>query len=353
MPKNNEKNILVARLSALGDVAMTIPVLYDACLANPERHFIFLTKKRNASCFIESPPNLSVEGIDFDNYRGLPGIFRLARELRNKYNIDTFIDLHDVLRTQIMRVAMHLTGVKVFNILKGRRSKRALTRRNNKILLPLVPTIRRYAEVFHRAGIKLEPAFTSIFGKGRGAPEAFGHVTPPPAPGEVWIAIAPFAKHKGKIYPLNQMKEVVDVLAKEPGRKLFIFGFGEEEEKKIETLKGDNPNVYNMAKLRIGFPAELALLSHCRVMLSMDSANQHLASLVGTRVISIWGATHPYTGFLAWNQSEKDCVQLDIVCRPCSVFGDKPCMRGDYQCLVGISPQLIISKVNEAAGYSY
>lgn len=101
----------------------------------------------------------------------------------------------------------------------------------------------------------------------------------------------------------------------------------------------------NMARAGIGIRAELALLSHCNVMLSMDSANMHLASLVGLRTVSVWGATHPYAGFMGWNQQMHDAVQLDMVCRPCSVFGNKPCARGDYHCLNGIPPSLIIEKI--------
>lgn len=77
----------------------------------------------------------------------------------------------------------------------------------------------------------------------------------------------------------------------------------------------------------------------------MDSANMHLASLVGLRTVSVWGATHPYTGFLGWRQRTRDVVQLDMTCRPCSVFGDRPCFRGDYHCLAGITPKMIIEKL--------
>ena len=90
---------------------------------------------------------------------------------------------------------------------------------------------------------------------------------------------------------------------------------------------------------------ELALMSHLDVMLAMDSGNMHLASLVGTPVVSVWGATHPYAGFMGWGQSEKNAVQISLPCRPCSIFGNKPCIRGDYACLRQITPNQIIEKV--------
>ena len=76
------------RLSALGDVAMTIPVLYPVCKANPGTRFIMLTKKWPASMFHDRPANLMVVGIDTKDYKGVFGLRRLASKLRKQYQID-------------------------------------------------------------------------------------------------------------------------------------------------------------------------------------------------------------------------------------------------------------------------
>ena len=80
----------------------------------------------------------------------------------------------------------------------------------------------------------------------------------------------------------------------------------------------------------------------------MDSANMHLASLVNIPVISIWGATHPYAGFMGWNQNPNNAVQIDLNCRPCSIYGNKPCLRNDYACIKNISPELITQRTELA-----
>jgi ADP-heptose:LPS heptosyltransferase len=77
----------------------------------------------------------------------------------------------------------------------------------------------------------------------------------------------------------------------------------------------------------------------------MDSSNMHLASLTGIPVVSIWGATHPYAGFLGYGQTEENAIQLNLECRPCSIYGQKPCLRGDYACIQNITPQTIVDKV--------
>ena len=90
---------------------------------------------------------------------------------------------------------------------------------------------------------------------------------------------------------------------------------------------------------------ELIIMSHLDVMLSMDSANMHLASLTATPVVSVWGATHPYAGFMGFRQKEENAVQIDLECRPCSIFGQKPCQRGDYACMNNIPPERITERI--------
>ena len=92
---------------------------------------------------------------------------------------------------------------------------------------------------------------------------------------------------------------------------------------------------------------ELILMSHLDVMLSMDSANMHLASLTATPVVSVWGATHPYAGFVGWNQPQENIIQADLDCRPCSIYGKRPCRRGDLACMNMIRPEQIVERIEQ------
>lgn len=344
---NHPRRVLVTRFSALGDVAMTIPVLYSVALCNPATQFIFVTRASMTGMFVNPPSNLTVKGIDLNDpdYKGLTGINRLYRRLRDEYDFDAVADLHDVLRTQILDLRARLGGIRVARINKGRSHKRRLTRQTNKVMLPLTSQRARYREVFFRLGLVVESRFNSLYPDGRGPEQLFAGITEPKAEGEKWIGIAPFAKHKGKIYPIALMEKVVEHFSQMPHVKIFLFGGGKEEAEVLGAWADRYPHTVSLASKRHGFPVELSLLSHLDVMVSMDSANMHLASLVRTPVVSIWGATHPYCGFKGWRQDDNDLVQLSMTCRPCSVFGDKPCHRGDYHCLAGIAPQIIIDKV--------
>jgi len=340
------KNILIARFSALGDVAMTIPVVYSACRSNPGTRFFYLTRRHASSLFINTPENLSVIPIDTKGYEGIGGISRLAGNIIRQYNIEAFADLHDVLRTKMMRIVFRIHGIASHHLNKGRRGRRALTRANRKVFLPLTSMRMRYREVFHALGLTYRDSFTGIFPDSLPDPEQFSQATSPKLPGETWIGIAPFARHPGKIYPLQHMEQVVKNLSERPGYKIFLFGAGPKETNILGRWGMKYDNTINTAALSMGIPSELALLAHCDTIVSMDSANMHMASLVGTRVVSIWGATHPYCGFMGWHQKKEDSVQLDMICRPCSVFGDKPCRFGDYHCLHGIFPKMITDTID-------
>ncbi len=345
------RNVLIARFTALGDVAMTVPVVYSVCDAHPNTHFVMITQPVASTLFVNKPANLEVVGVDVKvKYHGVKGIHRLYKDLMEQYHIDVFIDLHDVLRTWLLGFFFTLNGVPVKRIDKGRRGKWALTRRFNKRMFPLISSRERYREVFYRAGFVFDETFKSLFGGEKPSPTVFSEITEPKKDGERWIAIAPFAKHLGKIYPIHLMKKVLDEVASWDGVKVFLFGGGEEEKKVLAQWDEEHGNVTSLAVKRYGFPTELSLLSHCDVMVSMDSANMHLASLVCLPVVSVWGATHPYCGFMGWHQDPRDAVQLNMLCRPCSVFGNKPCRFKDFFCLSGIAPSLIVSHVKAVLG---
>lgn len=338
--------ILVTRFSALGDIAMTIPALYDACTSNPDVQFLMLTRKGPAKMFVNSPKNLRVLGINLDDYKGAAGLWRLANELV-KAGVSKMVDLHDVLRTQLLRAFLASKGIPSVRLHKGRVAKRNLTRASNKHIVPLKNSVERYRDAFRRAGLNMTPSFRSVFPSPPN-PDLFAAATPPKLPGEKWIGVAPFAKHKGKIYPPELMQQALAIMAEKENVKIFIFAGGPDEEARARIWADMFPSVTSLANLNMGFEAELALMSFCDVVLSMDSANMHLASLAGTRVVSVWGATHPFCGFMGFGQSEQDAIQLQMSCRPCSVFGNKPCRRGDYHCLRGISPLRIVKSIGLA-----
>ncbi|MDR3060567.1 MAG: glycosyltransferase family 9 protein [Dysgonamonadaceae bacterium] len=334
--------VLVIRLSALGDVAMLVPVLYSIATKHPEDEFILVTKSPLLGIFEYKPSNVSVFPVYSKNvHKGFKGLFHLIRELW-ALKPDKVADAHNVLRSIYIRTFFLLAGKKVSVIDKGKAEKTALTRRYNKKFSPLKTSIQRYCEVFSDLGYDPELTFKSIF---EYADREFGIIEPFTGNKTgTWIGIAPFAKHRGKIYPPEKTEEVLKILSSRPDTKIFLFG-GKEETDSLRTWSERYPSTVCIAG-NMKFPSELLLMSYIDVILTMDSGNMHLASLTGTPTVSIWGATHPYAGFYGFGQSPDNAVQIELSCRPCSVYGNKPCFRKDYACINGISPQMIVEKID-------
>lgn len=337
--------LLVVRFSAFGDVAMTVPVIASLARQYPGMDITVLSKPFMQPLFAEAPSNVRFRGVDLSLYKGVGGLFRLFRELRKETRYDAVADLHDVLRSKVLRTLFRLSGVRVAHIDKGRREKRALVSPRRKTLRPLPSSFARHEEVFRKLGFPVKTEFRSIYGEGKGDPSLFQPVTGLPGNEKHWIGIAPFAAHRGKILPDDTLARLIAEAAAHTDWRIFLFGGGKAEKEKLEQWSAGYGNVSSLAgKLKLD--GELALMSHLDVMVSMDSANMHLASLTGTPVVSVWGATHPCAGFMGWGQTLENAVQAEeLPCRPCSIFGNKPCHRGDYACLTRITAHQIIEKI--------
>ena len=334
--------ILALRLSALGDVAMTVPVIYSFAHTYPGHDITIVTREQWSALFEGMPSNVHFYGVDLNDYRGIRGLSRLYDELKREHP-GAVADFHDVLRTKYLDARFRMAGVKVSVITKGRIEKKELTRAEHKRLKPLKTSPERYADVLRRLGFQLELEFHSIFGDDEGDVGTLANIVGAKNENE-WIGIAPFAKHEGKIYPPEMMERVIAQLCKRPGRRIFIFGGGSEERKTAEEWQARYPSVFSLiGKGRM--VDELGVMRRTDVMLTMDSGNMHLAAITGVKVFSIWGATHPYAGFAAWGQTPDSFIQTDLPCRPCSVFGNRKCRRGDYACLRKIDPKVVVEKI--------
>nr|WP_313003147.1 glycosyltransferase family 9 protein [Chryseobacterium gleum] len=319
--------ILAYRFSAFGDVAMTVPVFREFLEQNPGVEIIMVSRK-NFEALFAGIPNVTFKGIDLDDYKGFFGLRKLSNELIREFNPDCIANLHDVIRTKVLDRIYRRKGFKVFKIDKGKEEKEHLTDVWNLEKVQLKKTVERYADVFRDMGFKVE----------------LSHQLRPVSMNKSGIGFAPFAQHKGKMLPLEKSYELARILAR--NHTVYFFGGGKKETETLEKWESEIPNTKNLSG-KLNLTEELHQISQLELMISMDSANMHLASLVGTRCVSIWGATHPYAGFLGFGQSEEDVVQVkDLSCRPCSVFGDKECYRGDWACLEEFNIQKVVDRVN-------
>lgn len=328
----------------MGDVAMTVPVIKEVLRDNKDLHITMVSREEFKVFFYGVDrlkyivPNLNEE------HKGFWGLRRLVKKLSHETTFDAVVDLHGVLRSRVISFLFRIKGVKIARINKGRSEKHNLTKKNNKELVQLKQTTERYADVFRELGLKVN----------------LSHKLPKKLPTQIplniqktvgakageWIGIAPFAQYTGKVYGFDKIGELISMLQNVyPKSKIFLFGGGELEIKKLKNLWDKYPQTILTAG-EMTLLSQLSLMSNLDVMISMDSANMHMASLVGTKVVSVWGATHPYTGFIGYGQSNEWAAQIDdLECRPCSVFGDKRCYKGDYACMENLPCKVIVDKL--------
>lgn len=318
--------ILAYRFSAFGDVAMAAPVFREFLEQNPEVEIVMVSRSNFEALFAEIP-NVIFKGVNLDDYKGFFGLNRLANELIKEFHPDLIANLHDVIRTKILDKIYSTKGFRVFKINKGKEEKEHLTDIWNLNKVQLKKTVERYADVFREMGFQV----------------TLSHQLRPTSFNKSGIGFAPFAQHKGKMLPLEKSYELARILSLK--NTVYFFGGGKAETEILEKWEKEIPNTRNLAG-KLSLTEELDTISQLEMMISMDSANMHLASLVGTRCVSVWGQTHPYAGFLGFGQNEEDVVQVkDLTCRPCSVFGDKECFRGDWACLGELNIQKIVDKI--------
>lgn len=331
------------RLSAMGDVAMTVPVLRALVQQNPEVK-ITVVSRPFFKPFFQGIPNVSFFAFDEKKrHKGFFGLIHLFRDFK-PLDIDAFADLHNVLRSKIVRTLFAISGKKIASVDKGRAAKKALTRAKNKVFQPLPTMFERHANVFQQLGFSVDIS-NPIFPPKQKLDAEVVHLIGDNS--NKLIGIAPFAQYESKVYPLDLMQKVIDALALNPNYKIVLFGGGNKEIELLNALSKNRQNVIVIAG-KIKFEQELQLISNLDIMLSMDSGNAHIAAMLGVNVITLWGATHPFTGFSPFNQPLENALVSDRTkypYLPTSVYGNKK-VKGYEDAMRTISVEKVVEKIN-------
>lgn len=342
--KGEHTHILVIRLSAMGDVAMTVPVLRTFTEKYPQMRITVLTKKSFAPIF-NGMGNVEVVAAEVKKqHKGLIGLWRLFKELK-PLKVDAVADLHNVLRSRVLKKYFTLERVPVVQLDKGRRDKKALTRPKNKVFEQLKTTHQRYADVFAGLGFPIDLTKAKPLERIQLSEKVLGLVQQDT---KKWIGIAPFAAHDGKMYPLDSTEEVIKQLNNTNKYKILLFGGGAKEVDVLEKVAGTYENVLCMAG-KLDLSEELQLISNLDAMLSMDSGNAHLAANYGIPVVTLWGVTHPYAGFYPFGQPMDNALLADrkkYPLIPTSVYGNKV-PEGYENVMSTIKPQEVLDKLVE------
>ena len=344
MANNRPVHVLVIRLSAMGDVSMTVPVILGIVTKYPEVKITILTKSFTSPIF-DNVPNVAVYIADIKHkHKGVRGLWKLYKELKG-IKIDCVADLHNVLRSSILKLFFRCSSIPFIQLDKGRKEKKNLINPRKTVFEPLKTTFERYAEVFEKLGFPIFNAEMKTLSRTY-LPASIRELGVPN--GKVLIGIAPFAAYKGKMYPINLMEEVVQHLNISDTYQIMLFGGGSKE---IETLAAWSQKFKNTCNVagKVSFSDEISLISNLQLMLAMDSGNAHLAAMFGVPTVTIWGVTHPYAGFYPFGQPESNAILADrnkFPFIPTSIYGNKY-PEGYDTVMETIRPTTVVAKIQE------
>ncbi len=353
----NKPTVIITRFSAIGDVAMTIPLLYSLAATNKNHRFVFVSQEFLRPIFTNMPDNMEFRGIKLANTKAKSKIEKIKSSISNyisllkfgyrlkkEYDVVAVADLHNETKSHFLTLPFLWGKAKIVRTESKKAERKSLIDPSNSNKKAIESIFDRQKTVYRKLGFSLTPNFISLFGNEKADISPYATFMPPKGE-DKWVGIAPFANHKGKIYPMPKMRQVIALLSEKENIRIFCFGNGKTEEEVIDTWCKEFKNVHSLVG-KSNFEGELKIMSHLDAMISMDSANMHLASLTNTTVFSIWGATSPLAGFLGWRQSPSNCIQKNMPCRPCSIYGNKPCIYGDYRCM-DIAPEDIAQRILE------
>ena len=326
----------------MGDVAMTVPIIRAFTEQHPTVKITFLSKAFLKPLF-DDIENVHFYAADVKGkHKGVLGLHKLSKELK-QLEITHVADLHNVLRSKILRSFFKFSSNTIAVIDKGRTEKKALTRIENKVFKQLKTSHQRYADVFEKFGFTTNISNPTVLKK----VELLSKVTLiTKEKTKQWIGIAPFAAFDPKMYPLDLMKKVIKELSK--NYTIFLFGGGKQEVEILSNIEQENPNCISIAG-KLNLKEELNLIAHLDCMLAMDSGNAHFAAMQQTPTITLWGGTHPFAGFAPFNQPKENCLLPDLEKFPnipCSIYGNKNC-DGYDDVMRTILPETVINKIEE------
>jgi len=343
-------HILVIRFSAMGDVALTAPVIHSLLEKNQELRITLVSNEFFKPFFNESDRFSFHKAEVKSKHKGLPGLKALYNELKPS-GFDAVVDLHDVLRSRIVSSFFKIGGTKVIRFDKGRNEKKALLKEGCDFK-KLPHTTDRYFAAFEKLG--LETGFSEnpwkktlplenlqFFLKAQGI-----------KPDEITIGIAPFAKHDSKIWGIHNIEALIIEIHRVFDAKVLLFGGGDEETQKLAALNRKYPNTIVVAG-KLDLSSELQLMSTLNVMISMDSSNMHLMCILGKKVVSIWGGTHHFIGFGPLGNEDLivEVSRNNMPCRPSTIYG-KTDNNKQHTCaknaMDGITIEMVINKLKHA-----
>ncbi len=315
-------NILVIRLSSLGDIILTTPVVRALRRKFPRAAIDFLVMDRFREAIDGNPDISRILEFKRSEHKGLAGIIRFSRRLKPvKY--DLVIDLHAKLRSRLICMGLNTRTLRY----RKRSLWKTLGVRLRLIRYQVDDTIvDNYFRPLGTLGIHPGPEKLS-FAFAQQDLKAVNEY-------KDRIVMAPGAANATKKWPAEYFGQLGRLL----NSKIVLIG-GPEDIQELETIRQyiGPDSCENMAG-RLNLKQSGALLSTARFVVTNDSGPFHLARAGGRPVFAIFGPTDP--GMFAFNKNET-LIYAGEPCAPCSLHGDLKCPKDHFKCMKNLTPEMV------------
>ena len=313
--------ILVIRLSSLGDIILTTPLLQALKLKYPGVIIDFVLKDQYKDAMLHNPDLSNIYIYDKNNPKKLNALLKAA-------NYDLVIDLQNNIRS-----AGLTRGVKteIQRFKKPHLKKILLVRFKINLLKDLRTISQRYADT---AGVNIEGIRTQLFTPLKSSTQI--------KTGTDYIGLCPGSKHFTKRWHPENFIELGNKLTK-LGYRIVLFGGKSDEElcAAICSAIDGSINLQNDDKLL----QTAADMRECKLVITNDSGLMHTAQAVEVPLISIFGSTVREFGFFPTGPQNLILENKSLSCRPCSHVGKSNCPKRHFKCMKEITPDFVLNQL--------
>ena len=341
------EKILVIRLSALGDIILTTPVLKAMRNKFPKASIYYLTRKDYKELLYLNP--YLNEVICVDTYDGIKGVFNLLKMVRaiKKMNIDLVVDLHfrhwSYVRTALWTLVLRNfigASIKIKSYKLPFNYKREMRTLHSHV-------VDLYFEALKNIDIFSSGNNPELFLCPEEKDWARHYLNVNGANDKaILIGVSPFASWKYKQWGADNFQKVCERLTSDLEIKLVFFG-KKEEEGLIRTVS-QNINPSKMIHATgLSLRKVMSLINRCGLFFCNDSGLMHMASSLNIPVVAVFGPTHPCLGYYPLGKHQI-VLHSNAPCSPCSRWGEKKCKYRKQLCFSDISTELVLSKIKNA-----
>lgn len=352
------KKILVIKLWAIGEVALSTPCLSALKGGFPDSDIYFLVGDNARDILVGNPDIKKIYGVNESIFLkpDLSGLFRLLMDLR-KEKFDVIITLHYFSLFSVFalligapkRFGFRRPGSWSLNtadiISSGAQTPKIFEYLKVLELLPVKEPGESNARIAVCPGESDKKHVKSLMKEHSLEPKRF--IILSPTGGENPAASRFNSNIRNKLWPVEYYKKLCELILKTLDYKVVIIG-GETEKKRASYIKGISDgrivDLCGRTNLR-----ELTLLAKEAAMsVTNDSGPMFLLSSSESPVIAIFGPTNPdlvccYSGNII-------IIREKISCSPCndeSVFPNRIRDCKDAVCMKDVKPERVFQKICE------